>query len=839
MSQSKFPSVHEVAMAGLLHDIGKLIQRARPGELPDTVRDRQSDVLPCRDGHVTHWHALWSDWFFDLCDDGSLSWPNGTDRAWVRNLAVYHHRPLQDCRTKPDLALSGLLTLADWIAAGFERKAKDAEDEAPWVDSGPKRERFRRMPIDAMVSKIKLERTSGGPECRADRKCCHLPKELSPKSLVPVEAGRMSGEDVEAAYASLWDNFRKNWNDSIDRCSSDPEALEEAVLSLSERFLWAVPSSTMEQPDISLHDHSRAVAAFATALFRYHQEAGSLEDAKALIDRSKPAFRFLVGDLSGIQSTLFRFRSEQVSGLNKTLRGRSLRFQLITDAAARRMLSAFGMPMSAMLQAAGGRFLLIVPALADAEDRLQKLREDFDGWFVQQYSGDLAMGLSLSDPFTADDLIVAERGEEAGAEHSKRADAVRGSLSVAIDAAKLHLLAEQATAGVVQVNFESGACASCGLRPANGKGLCEACAAERSLGNDLPRSRAVIVREGVHYGDDILGRSYILVSGEGRQEHDVGTGWRWFSRDSENRGPAPLRAGPGWVARFGGDISRYSGIEDVEEGHIMTFQALAADGRECDGTSKPVGPEMLALLKGDVDHLGQIFAGGLGKSWSVARNAALSRMMDAYFSLRLPWLLETKFPESYTVYAGGDDFMLVLPWRQGFELARCLQEDFAAFSGHNPALTFSLGIALFGPHTPISIAAREAEERLEAAKDAGRNRVCAIEPGAMTWAAFSTALDRAETLNAWQREGKLPTALLYRLLAIDDARQRVATRSQARPADYGWMARLGYQLARNVKAPEIAEELRGLFGLDGSWAHSDNVPPGTRLSISHALYRNR
>jgi CRISPR-associated protein Csm1 len=838
MSESKFPSVHEVAIAGLLHDIGKLIQRARPGGLPAAVRDRQSDVLPSRDGHATHWHALWSDWFFDLCDEGSLAWPKGTDCAWVRNLAVYHHRPLQDYRTKPELALSGLVTLADWIAAGFERKAQDAEDEAHWDDSVPKRERFRRMPIDALVSKIKLERTNGKLEGTPDRKCCHDPKEMSPESLVPVEAGRMSGEDVEDAYASLWDNFRKNWNDSIQRCSIDPTALEEAVLSLSERFLWAVPSSTMDQPDISLHDHSRAVAAFAAALFRYHQEAGSLEDAKALTDRSKPAFRFLVGDLSGIQSTLFRFRSEQVSGLNKTLRGRSLRFQLITDAAARRMLSAFGMPMSAMLQAAGGRFLMVVPALADAEDRLQKLREDFDGWFVQQYSGDLAMGLSLSVPFAADDLIEAKEGEGAYAPR-KRAEAVRGSLSVAIETAKLHLLAEQAAEGVVQVSFESGACASCGLRPAGGKGLCDACEAERSLGNDVPRSRAVIVREDGHHGDDILGCGYILASGDGQQKHDHGTGWRWFSKNGENYGPAPLRAGPGWVARFGEDISRYSDIEDAEEGQIMTFQALARDGRETDANGKPVGREMLALLKGDVDRLGQIFAGGLGERWSVARNAALSRMMDAYFSLRLPWLLETEFPESYTVYAGGDDFMLVLPWRQGFELARRLHEDFAAFAGQNPSLTFSLGVALFDPRTPISIAAHEAEERLEAAKDAGRNRVCAIEPGAMTWAAFSMALERAEKLNVWQREGKLSTALLYRLLAIDDARQRVSAGNKARPADYAWMARLGYQLARNVKAPEIGEELRSLFGLDGSWTHSENVPPGTRLSISHALYRNR
>ncbi|MFC3118259.1 hypothetical protein ACFOHS_08495 [Jhaorihella thermophila] len=44
----------------------KLIQRAVRGGLPQDLLDRQSDVLPTRDGRASHWHALWSDWFFSI-----------------------------------------------------------------------------------------------------------------------------------------------------------------------------------------------------------------------------------------------------------------------------------------------------------------------------------------------------------------------------------------------------------------------------------------------------------------------------------------------------------------------------------------------------------------------------------------------------------------------------------------------------------------------------------------------------------------------------------------------------------------------------------------------------
>lgn len=842
MSERSIPTVYEVALAGLLHDIGKLIQRAVRGGLPKELLDRQSDVLPSRDGRPTHWHALWSDWFFDLCESGRLKWPEGTDRAWVRNLSVFHHRPLQDYRTRPESALSVIVTLADRMAAGFERKAKDAEAETTWRESGPVRQRFRRTPIEAIATTVRL----GDAECTRGY---HAPGELTPEALLPKAS--LDGEEIERGYARVWEEFQSAWNDVSRRCGKDQQAFEEGVLSLSERFLWSIPSSTVDQPDVSLHDHSHAVAALAAALFRYHQECGTLSDMDALNDRSLPAFRFLIGDLSGLQATLFRLQSEGVKGLNKTLRGRSLRFQLIADSCVRETLREFGLPMSATLQAAGGRFLVIVPNLEDSSAILETLRVRFDSWFMDQYSGELALGLALSEAFCADDL-VAKPDESALSQG--RVEAVRASIGVASEMAKLRLFADQASRGVMPTEFTAGACATCGVRPAMGHALagdgspaeegtlCPACANEQRLGAQLPKSRAVVIRASVGpetRATSLLSHEYLLPVGEGEDRHDQGLGWRWQLEKPEH-GPAPLRPGPAWVARFGEDVSSYQDLEEAEPSSIKTFQALARDAREMvDG--RPVGREMLALMKGDVDRLGRIFAGGLGDRWSVARSAALSRMMDAYFTLRLPHLLRSRYPDSYTVYAGGDDFMLVLPWRQGLELARVLRDDFSEFAGANPDLTFSLGIALFDPRTPVSIAAREAEKRLDEAKTAGRNRISVIEAPPMDWEAFSAALDQASRLNGWIRAGRLSTAMLYRLLAIDDARQRVAS-GRARPSDYGWLARLGYQVARNLKGSDkedIRKAILDLFGLDERWTGGGSVRPGVRLAISHAIYRNR
>lgn len=86
----------------------------------------------------------------------------------------------------------------------------------------------------------------------------------------------------------------------------------------------------------------------------------------------------------------------------------------------------------------------------------------------------------------------------------------------------------------------------------------------------------------------------------------------------------------GWPLRS--DPTDHADLEEAAPGHIKTFEALACDSHElANGASR--GREMLALLKGDVDRFGQLFAAGLGDTWSIPRAGALSRIVDAYFSL--------------------------------------------------------------------------------------------------------------------------------------------------------------------------------------------------------------
>ena len=489
------PTPLEASLGGLLHDVGKAMQRAHAAARPPApAGERAHDVLPVFDGRYSHWHALWTDAFFDWIEAEKLPWPRDVDPTWVRDLAVFHHKPLQAHPDDPFRLATKLVTVADRVSSGLERKAKDEADEA---DGGTGA--FRRIPMDAILTRLTLPSADGQAKhgspagSKSPRRGRHSPTLLSPDALAP--APEVDPAAMRAGYAAVWKGFTDSWRAMAEACAGDGEAFEEGALDLSERFFWAVPSSTMDQPDVSLHDHARAVAAVAACLLAHHTHAGELGAEKTLDDVARPRLRFLVGDLSGLQKSLFRFRSEQVPGLARILRGRSFRFQLIADAAARRARAAFGLPSSCVLQAAGGRFLLLVPELGDAHTAsiVDTLRDEIDAWMATEYLGDLAVGLAVSPPFATRDLVRSP--DERDAEQSRqRARNVRDRLQIAIETAKLKQMQGPAAAVVSSVAIPHGPCASCGVKPAAADGgRCVACDAEFDIGKALPRAKAVII----------------------------------------------------------------------------------------------------------------------------------------------------------------------------------------------------------------------------------------------------------------------------------------------------------------------------------------------------------
>ncbi|TXL82059.1 type III-A CRISPR-associated protein Cas10/Csm1 [Vineibacter terrae] len=845
MAPSDTPNLNEVALGAFLEDIGKFMQRAHDGydALPEQVRSRASVVLPGFKGRSTHWHALWADAFFHALEQRGVAFPAGINANRVRDAAVYHHNPAT--------SLHWLSAEADRLSAGMDRKKKDeaAEEEDGGAVGRPalRRDGFRRTPLRSIFAGIDLGR--GDPPDR--RRLNHKVAELGPATLAPEP---IAGEVQKAAYAEAWPKFFDAFVE-LCRAEPDPELFHAGLLSLSERFTWAIPSSTIDQPDVPLHDHNKSVAAIASCLHRFHEAHGELHDAAAIQDRARRKFRFLTGDLSGIQSTLFRLAAQQVKGSARILRARSFLMGALVETASLLCRRKLGLPPYCELMAAGGRFVLLVPALAETESAVADIRRSLDSWLRARYYGDLVLNLGLGPAFCGHDLLQDRFG-------ATWAEAQR----VAEDA-KHRALSTQAMGTLAVTYGADGACPACGVRPASrvvdDVVRCEACSDEYEIGRALPRTHTVlwchrplpegkVLRQISVPGDLTLALlEDSLPAGDVEAWRRVVSGWRVADpaeAGNASTRPAARRFVANYVPRLAENDAqdrRFADLSpdarDLDTGDMMTFEHLAALSREADGKDGAlVGRPMLGVLKADVDRLGQVFSVGLGSGLSLGRLATLSRMMDAFFTVVLPDLLRREFPDTYTVYAGGDDLLLIGPWNRIVTLAAALEVAFRAHVGANPSVTLSAAIELCGVSEPLPRAVARAEGRLDQAKDGGRNKVSLIDELPLTWPALARSIAVADQVSTRIRGNTVSTAFLYRCLSF--SREKAAAQGEVlslRAAD--WRARWAYHLRRQFPGRDNEGELRYFDSLmdSGLMAGGGEALPSAVVPLVIALYRNR
>ncbi len=840
-------SLDELLLGCLLHDVGKLLQRGYPRleDLTGRALDLESTLCPSHKGMYTHKHVLYTNAFFDLLQMDGLGFPNGIQARTVEMIASYHHSP-DAC---PIPAAAWLCALGDRYSAGMDRR----EDEET-SERSSSRTAFRTTPLQCIFDEVILDRKALGSPGRHAYELIPLDPDDA-GALIPDEwpAGG-ARNDLPGRYLSLWQQFRMELTPLCSTAVSfSPRLFEESLLGLLERYMWAIPSSTVSAPDISLYDHARTTAAVAVALFRFHEDLGQLEDIAAIKDESKPKFRFLAGDLSGIQSTLFTLQSQGVKGVNKILRARSFLLGAIAESAALMITEKLGLPCSSIVQQAGGRFLVLVPALEKLEQVVDGLREHFDHWLLERYTGSLALNLALSEPFPG------------AAFKSAGLRPVMVQLGQAIDEAKQRPLANCAQ-GVMRREFpHDAACMACGVRPGEKAAetgyRCPACHQEFLLGKRLIHAGALAWGHALPkkwQPIDVLGLDLALLESP-PEEIPPGIVSLRRTRELPTRVPWALRSLANHIPLFKDDHEarnpRYDWIRDKDlecgAGDPKSFMHIASEALEPESDKSLRGRAFLGLIKADVDYLGFIFGQGLRRDdtqndrLTLSRVAQLSRMLDLYFTGYLKGLLHREFPDTYTVYAGGDDLLLIGPWRQTLQLASRINETFRAYTGHNPNITLSAGVTLLKPHYPVNRAVRQAEMYLERAKDQGRNRVCALLDKPIPWERYAERLMDAEWIHQkLQGPSRVSTGFVYRILELAEDAEAVALRGDIRKA--GWRARLAYHLARNIqadkkiKAQRIAEWLERL-GLDDQFRllgdHSNVFD--WRLPLTIALYRNR
>lgn len=666
----------KIILAGLLHDIGKLVYRAQ--RVPENHSRLGAEFLAKYDG-----------------GDRNI------DRA-VR----YHHKAALQQAQLPRNDISYIIYEADNIASGTDRRSNES-NEAGYNPEAVLESVFNVFDKQDMETKGFYLRGL---------------LEQDDLLLYPADTAKMKAD--QSAYKALQKRLEENFQ------RRPPQAMEpNELMQVLEAVMSYMPSSTArgEAADISLYDHQKLTAALGACMYDYFQEQGINDHRKYCYGseqrkmREVQTYLLVSADLSGIQDFIYTIPSK---GALKSLRGRSFYLEMLLENMVDELLEALELSRCNLLYSGGGNCYLLLPNTARTIETLREAEAKFNSWLAEHFGTRLYVGMGwaacCAQDFMASNhnrlgnIYRSARSQIASAKH-KRYNAAqlqelfdpRSILNATEDGTKECSICHSSTVklytyGDSQDTLACGVC--CGLRELG----------ERLLKYDVLAVSAKPLSGVGQYQmklPGLHGSLYLSVMSQEsaeKQEQDIE---RIYVKNRMVTGR--YMATRLWMGDY----------VTTMEGHTMELEELA---KLSGGSRDESAIDRLGVMRADVDNLGAAFMAGFpGHYATLGRSAALSRQLSLFFKRyvnslcagQVNGLKETgqvqfslfqrhKAPQRkvHIIYSGGDDMFIVGAWDDLLELAVDIRHAFARFT--HGKLSFSAGIGLFDSKCPISEMAR-------------------------------------------------------------------------------------------------------------------------------------
>jgi CRISPR-associated protein Csm1 len=809
-------TILKIATAALFHDIGKFVH-GRFIDMPPVYQDNNANQYqPFRDGRHTHAHALHTAWFIENPDIAAVlpaecNWAQWGEGDCFLNLAAGHHNP--------ETSLQWVISEADRLSSGYDRDLYADSQAASPRDYL----KVRLLPVFEALCRCEP------PKSPDDYTYAYPLAALSPGSIFPQHRESVvPAKQAEAlsAYQELVDAFLEELKTLSHR--ENFNLWLEHFDSLLLRYCSCIPQDRSGRfiPDVSLYDHMRATAALATALYGYHQATGTLVP-EAIQSKSEEKFLLIHGDFYGIQDFIHSCHGDTRRYRTKLLRGRSFSVSLYCDLAADFIMAACGLPFTACIYNAAGKFSIIAPNLPATREAVTTVDRQINDWFFEQFHGETSLGITT---------VAATPADFTGGRYPELMERV----ALALERRKCQRIDLDRCGGVVPGyldRFADGGklCPLCGKRPVErldgassytGKvESCRLCRDHVLIGTFATRPCRISVVSSDsqdHLSTDrrllapVYG-AYQVGFGAATNTTELLHCWDINSPTAEKAiaTDATLRFSGGYVPKVGEDAddpriqSAIEAEEDLQPENPKTFGMIAAMARrldECGQKPKLSGVAALGALCADVDNLGLLMATGLPRERiTLSRMATLSRQLNHFFAVYLPHYLqqEPRFKDIYTVFAGGDDLFLIGPWNRCLELTIELEQSFADYVCRNPEIHFSAGLGVHKPTTPLAAMAAAAEAILKQSKDDGRRRLTVFD-STVTWDQLQCLWSVRSKIEQWLNDQLLGTTFLHRLCAFlemagDEQHLEGKTAVPIHKLDCTrWRAQLAYEVRRNV-----------------------------------------
>ena len=662
-----------VAFGGLLHDIGKFVQRANWDEKKS--------------------HEEWGYEFLYGFKDKNPVFEK------LALFARYHHKDSLERAEIRDIRLLNLL----WIVYEADNlSSKERVGEKPQFGN----------PMLSVFSSVNID--------KGETKTYYYDlEEYKPDIFFKPIAEKITID--KRKYFDQYRKFKTEFMKLIENNAFD----FNRILALLEMYTTFIPSTMTGEDDVSLYDHLKTTSAIALCLYYYHRDELNRNIRNKILDRSEFKYILIGGDISGIQDFIYTISSK---GALKYLRARSAFLELLTEDVVEEIVERLNLTRANVIYSGGGHFFILAPNTGEVKEKLDNLVKSINQWLFDRFHGKLYLAvdfielngksferLELNGESIWDKIVHKLKIKK----NQKFLDMLDKNILIEGDYWKNKEICEVCRTSTDKLFHEDELL------------VCNSCRELLNLGRYLPKIEVFVrYRYDENLRDKFPAISLPFSMFYGLYE-PVEKMLEYFPKNvtiyaKNSFGLEEKYYGYKTIPYF---VSDYVAIK--EDGEIKNFDELGRDARGVEKIAvlkmdvDDLGKIFSRGLPEDKRTLSRYatlsrFMNHFFKNCIRLIAERDVQILEVIRNKELPRLFESNGKRNVVVvYSGGDDLFIVGSWNDVFELAFEIRELFGEYVGWNPNITLSAGFAVFDPKYPLYRMAKITSDRLEYAKDEG------------------------------------------------------------------------------------------------------------------------
>ncbi|MBQ9065063.1 MAG: type III-A CRISPR-associated protein Cas10/Csm1 [Blautia sp.] len=718
----------------------------------------------------------------------------------ILDAVKYHHAAAMRDGKLSDDSLAYIVYIADNIAAASDRREKDEGKEG--FDP--------EIPLQSIFNIL-----------NGNKGNLHY----SPRTLDNASGINMPTQKEITFDQSFYNKIRAELIPVIKGIDHADNSYVNSLLSTLEAYTSYIPSSTAkgELADISLFDHCKITAAYASSIFGFLQDKGISNYKEYLYQRAadfykEKVFLLISLDISGIQSFIYTIHSE---GALRMLRSRSFYLEILMEHMIDELLEKLNLSRANLIYSGGGHCYILAANTEQTRMTVSALKEQCNDFFLREFGVALYVAAGMAEA-SANDLE----------------NKPSGSYSSLFREVSMQMSENKASRYTPEkIRYLNGQKKGSATRE------CRVC---KTSGNLTEDGICTLCSSLEAFSTPILYKNFFTVVGEKRNESIPLPCDKYLIAENENELRKTMEADNCFIRSYGKN--------DFYTGKSVTAKLWVGDYTQKGKTTEDYareaeGIDRIAVLRADVDNLGHAFVAGFEDRYTtLSRTATFSRQLSLFFKHHINRIL-TEGEYSLTgsvgirnatiVYSGGDDLFIVGSWKDVLEAAIDIRDKLTLYS--EGTLTISAGIGIYPAKYPLSVCAKEVAGLEDASKaypdeeQPSKNAITlfAAEDNTYSWDILKNKVvgEKLECLSSFLKNSdERGKAFLYRILELI---RGMEDKQEGRLN----LARLAYALARlepaaDSEKPELREEYIGFSRNLYRWVQA----PEDRKQLVTAIY---